>query len=196
MNPKKLKAGVILSLIVGILLVLLAPEDKELGPVLKLIYLHGALIGAGFFLFTGVGLVSLISLFRKSSDFSLLFAIEKTAIVFWVAATIAGNIASQLAWGGIFWGEPRLQATIIIFLISIGIYFISSASENPKMISFFGIGLALSVWALMIRAGRIMHPDNPFSFSESSIRIFFVVITLVYLIASILTVRWITKKDV
>ena len=75
--------GVILSLIVGIVLVLLAPEDKELGPVLKLIYLHGALIGAGFFLFTGVGLVSLISLFRKSSDFSLLFAIEKTAIVFW-----------------------------------------------------------------------------------------------------------------
>ena len=141
MNPKKLPAGVILFLIVGILLVLFSPEDKELGPVLKLIYLHGALIGVGFFLFTGVGLVSLISLFRKSSEFSLLFAIEKTAIVFWVAATIAGNIASQLAWGGILWSEPRLQATIIISLLSTSIYFISSASGNPKTISFLGIGL-------------------------------------------------------
>jgi hypothetical protein len=194
-NPKRLPAGVILSLIVGIVLVLLAPEDKELGPVLKLIYLHGALIGVGFFLFTGVGLVSLISLFRKSSDFSLLFAIEKTAIVFWVAATIAGNIASQLAWGGIFWGEPRLQATIIISLISISIYFISSASENPKTISFLGIGLALSVWGLMIQAGRIIHPDNPFSDSESSIKFFFVIITFVFLISSILTARWISKKE-
>ncbi len=165
-----------------------------LGPVLKLIYLHGALIITGLFLFTTVGLLSLTSLFRKSSGFSLLFAIEKTAIVFWVAATIAGNIASQLAWGGIFWGEPRLQATIIISLISTSIYFISSASENPKMKSFLGIGLASSVWVLMIRAGRIMHPDNPFSVSEYSIRFFFVLITLVFLIASILTVRWITKK--
>lgn len=195
MNPKKLPAGVIISLIAGILLVLLSPEDKELGPVLKLIYFHGALIVTGLFLFTGAGLVSLISLFRKSSDFSLLFAIEKTAFVFWIAATIAGNIASQLAWGGIFWSEPRLQATIIISLISISIYLISSASENPKTISFLGIGLTLSVWILMIRAVRIMHPDNPFSVSESSIRLFFVLITLVFLISSILVVRWISKNS-
>ena len=195
MNPKKFPASVILSLIVGILLVLLAPEDKELGPVLKLIYLHGALINTGLFLFTAVGLLSLTSLFRNSSGFSLLFAIEKTAVIFWVAATVAGNMTSILAWGGIFWGEPRLQATILISLISISIYFISSASENPKIISFLGIGLGLSVWVLMIRAGRIMHPDNPFSVSESSIRFSFVAITLVFLIASILTVRWIAKKE-
>ncbi len=194
MNLKKLPAGIILSLLTGIILIWLSPEDKELGWVLKLIYLHGALIETGLFLFTGVGLVSLISLFRKNPGFSLLFAIEKTVIVFWVAATVAGNITSQLAWGGIFWGEPRLQATILISLISVSIYFISSASENPKIISFLGMGLALSVWVLMIRAGRIMHPDNPFNVSESSIRIFFVIITLVFLIASVLTVRWIAKK--
>ncbi len=194
MNPKKLPAGIIIFLVAGILLVLLSPVDKELGPVLKLIYFHGALIVSGFFLFTGAGLVSLISLFRKSSDFSLLFAIEKTAIIFWVAATIAGNIASQLAWGGIFWSEPRLQATIIISLISISIYLISSASDNPKTVSFLGIGLTLSVWILMIRAARIMHPDNPFSDSGSSIRFSFVLITLVFLISSILVVRWIVRK--
>ncbi len=103
--------------------------------MLKLVYLHGALINTGLFLFSYLGLLSLMSFFRKSPDFSLLFSIEKTAIIFWVAATIAGNITSQLAWGGIFWGEPRLQATVLISLISISIYFISSASENAKMIS-------------------------------------------------------------
>ncbi len=194
MNHKKLPAGVILSLITGILLVLLAPEDKVLGHVLKLIYLHGALVNTGLFLFSVLGLLSLISLFRNSPGFSLLFAIEKTAIIFWVAATVTGNITSWLAWGGIFWGEPRLQAMIIISLISISIYLISSASENPRTISFLGTGLALSVWILIIRAGRIMHPDNPFGVSESSIRIFFVVITLVFVMTSILAVRWIQRK--
>jgi hypothetical protein len=195
MNLKKLPAGVILSLIVGIVLVLLSPEDKVLGPVLKLVYVHGALVGVGFFLFTVVGLVSLITLFRKSPNFSLLLDIEKTAIVFWVAATVAGNIASQFAWGGILWSEPRLQAMIIISLISISMYFISSALENPKTVSVLGIGLALSVWILMIQAGRIMHPDNPFGVSEYSIKIFFVAITLDFLIISILTVSWIAKKE-
>lgn len=195
MNPKKLPAGIILALLIGMILIWLSPEDKGLGSVLKLVYLHGALIETGLFLFTCVGLVSLISIFRNSSGFSLLFAIEKTAIIFWVAATVVGNITSWLAWGGIFWSEPRLQATILISLISISIYLISSASENPKTISFLGIGLALSVWILMIRAGRIMHPVNPFSVSESSIRFFFIVITFVFLTASILTVRWIAKKE-
>ena len=55
--------------------------------------------------------------------------------------------------------------------------------------------LALSVWVLMILAGRIMHPDNPFGVSEYSIKYFFVIITLVFLISSILTVRWISKKE-
>ncbi len=195
MKSRKLPIVIILSLLIGILLIWLSPEDKELGSVLKLIYLHGALIDTGLFLFTAVGLVGLMSLFRNGSGFSLLFAIEKTAIIFWITATIAGNITSQLAWGGIFWNEPRLNATVFISLISISIYFISSASENPKIISFLGIGLALSVWLLIIRAGRVMHPDNPFSVSESTIRFFFVIITLVFLIASILTVKWISKKS-
>jgi hypothetical protein len=195
MKTNKLPPYIILFLLIGIILIWLSPEDKVLGPVLKLVYLHGAFINIGLFLFTAAGLVSLISVFRKSSDFSLLFAVEKTAIVFWVAATVAGNITSWLAWGGIFWGEPRLQATIIISLLAISIYLISSASENPKTIFFLGTGLALSVWILIIRAGRIMHPDNPFSVSESSIRFYFIIITLVFLLSSILTVIWINKKE-
>ncbi len=195
MNPGKPPAGIILFLLIGMVLIRLSPEDKELGPLLKLVYLHGALINSGLFLFSAAGLLSVISLFRNSY-LSLLLSIEKTAIIFWVAATIVGNITSQLAWGGIFWGEPRLQATVLISLMSISIYLISSASKNPKVISFLGMGMALSVWGLMIRAGRIMHPDNPFSVSEFSIRFFFWVITIVFLIASILTVRWITDTQI
>ncbi len=195
MDIKKMPSGLILSLLIGIILILISPEDKELGQVLKLIYTHGALISTGLFLFTGAGLLGIISLFRKNSDFSLLFAIEKTGIIFWIAATITGTITSGLAWGGIFWGEPRLQAMILISMISISIYFLSTATERPEVISLLGIGLSLSVWILIIRAGRIMHPDNPFGVSEPSIKGFFVLITFIFLVISILTVRWLTQNS-
>jgi len=192
--PKKVPLALILTLFIGSLLVILSPEDRELGSILKLIYLHGALITAGLSLFTAAGIVSIISLFRSRMKFKLLFAIEKTAVIFWVAATIIGDFTSVLAWGGINPGEPRFAATIIISMLSVGVYFISTSIENPKLISLLGIGLAISVWAIMGSAGRILHPDNPFGASEPSIRIFFFLITLVFLAASVLAVRWMKKQ--
>lgn len=67
---KKLPAGIILSLLIGISLIWLSPEDKALGSALKLVYLYGALIDTGLFLFSAVGLLSLISFFRNNSGFS------------------------------------------------------------------------------------------------------------------------------
>lgn len=194
-TPAKVPVALVLILLTGFLLILLSPEDKELGAVLKLIYLHGALITAGLSLFTAAGIVGIISLFRSRMNFRLLFAVEKTAIIFWVAATIVGDLTSVLAWGGINPGEPRFTSTIFISLLSVSVYFISTATENPKIISVLGIGLALSVWAIMGSAGKILHPDNPFGASEPSIRIFFFLITLAFLAASVLTVRLLKKME-
>jgi hypothetical protein len=47
----------------------------------------------------------------------------------------------------------------------------------------------------MGRAGKILHPDNPFGASEQTVKIFFFMITLVFLAASVLTVRWLKKKQ-
>jgi len=127
--------------------------------------------------------------------FKMLFAIEKTAVIFWVAATIIGDVTSVFAWGGINPGEPRFAATIIISLLSVGVYFISTSIEDPKLISLLGIGLSMAVWAIMGSAGKILHPDDPFGASEPSIRTFFFLISLAFLAASVLTVRWIKKME-
>ncbi len=194
MKQNKVPIKIISSLFIGLLLILLAPEDKSLGPMLKLVYLHGALIYTGLLLFLAAGLVSLMSLLRKRQGFSLLFSIERTAIIFWVAATIIGDLTSVLAWGGLNFSEPRFSATIIISLLSISVYFISTAMDNYKIVSFLGIGLAASVWVLMSNSGKILHPDNPFGVSEPSIKLFFIMISLVFFIASILTVRWMIRE--
>ncbi|VVB84348.1 Uncharacterised protein [uncultured archaeon] len=194
-NIQNVPVALIITLFIGFLLILVSPSEKTLGSLIKLIYLHGALITAGLSLFTAVGLVSLISLFRRMTNFKLLFAIEKTAIIFWVAATIIGTLASVFAWGGINPGEPRFAATIIVSLLSVSVYFISTSSENHKIVSLLGIGLALSVWVIMGSAGKILHPDNPFGASEQLIQIYFLLITLVFLAASVLTVRWMKKME-
>ncbi len=192
--PKTVPVALIFTLFIGFLLILLSPEDKELGTILKLIYLHSALVTSGLSLFTAAGLVSMVTLFRSGMNFKLLFAIEKTAVIFWVTATIIGDMTSVFAWGGIYPAEPRFAATIIISMVSVGVYFISTSIGDHKIISLLGIGLAISVWAIMGSAGRILHPDNPFGASEPSIRIFFFLITLVFLAASVLAVRWMKKQ--
>jgi hypothetical protein len=63
--PAKAPVALIFTLFIGLLLILLSPEDKELGTILKLIYLHGALVTSGLSLFTAAGLVSMITLFRS-----------------------------------------------------------------------------------------------------------------------------------
>ena len=194
MTKEKSPAGIILFLFIGLLLILLSPEDKESGMLLKLVFLHSALITAGLSLFTAGGIVGLISLLRKVSGFTLLFAIEKTAVIFWVAASIIGGIISLLAWGEVFLDAPRLIAAVIVSLLSAGIYFISTASKNPRIISFLVIGLGLSVWTLIMNTGKIIHPDNPFGASGPAIKFYFIIITLAFLMLSIQVVRWMKKQ--
>jgi hypothetical protein len=193
MNPKKFPVSLIVTLFIGIVLIWFSPVDSQLGPALKLVYLHGALIFTGLFLFAALGFVGIISLFRNSLR-NLLFDIGRTAIIFWVSAAIVGNIASELTWGGIYWNEPRLKVIIIIFIISLSVYFISTAYDNDKIKSILGIALSSLVFLLILGAGKIMHPVNPFGAADSSIRFFFGIITLVFLILSIQMVHWLSER--
>jgi len=187
-------AAVFICILAVIFLIAMAPEDKQLGSVMKVIYLHGAVTLTGMFLFSAVGAVSLFSLFRKRDHmFSLLFAVEKTAIIFWSLSFVLGSIASKLAWGGVLWSEPRFKATILILLISISVYFISTAIERSA--SYLGICLCVSIWILLLNAGRVLHPQNPFFASETSIQIFFIMVTMVFFLIAVLMVRWMTGKN-
>ena len=141
-----------------------------------------------------VGFVGIASIFRNSLK-DLLLDIEITALVFWLSAAIVGNIASELAWGGIYWNEPRLKIIIIISLISLSVYFLSTAYGNDKLKSILGIALSSIVFLLIVSAEKIIHPVNPFGASDSSIRFFFGIITLVSLVISIQTVHWLSDRS-
>ena len=191
MNPisRRYSLNIILCILVLVFLIALAPDDKQLGSILKVIYLHGAVTLTGLLIFSGVGAVSLSSFFRKGkSSIPLLFALEKTAIIFWFASFVLGSISSKLAWGGVLWSEPRFKATIIILFISISVYFISTAIEG--IVTYLGLGLSISVWVLLLNAGRVLHPENPFLASETLIQVFFIIITVICIVISVLMVRW------
>ncbi|MCX9028667.1 MAG: hypothetical protein OIN86_10890 [Candidatus Methanoperedens sp.] len=200
MSPisRRFSLNIIFSILALLFLIAVAPNDKQLGSILKVIYLHGAVTLTGILLFCAVGAVSLLSLFRKEkSSLSLLFALEKTAIIFWFASFVLGSISSKLAWGGVLWSEPRFKATIIILLISVSVYFVSTAIEGS--IKYLGLGLCISVWVLLLNVGRVLHPENPFFASEKLIQVFFIVITVIFLAISMLMVRWmmaVSKKPV
>ena len=91
-----------------VLWVLLAPAEARLGDLVKLVYLHGALIQVGLALFTlagGLGLVAL--LVRRPVWYRGTQAAGTAALVVWILYVI-----SSMAVTGLPWERHRFASTV------------------------------------------------------------------------------------
>ncbi|MDH7489962.1 MAG: hypothetical protein QHH80_10700, partial [Anaerolineae bacterium] len=99
-------------------LLILSPSEKTLGDVVKLVYLHGALVRTGLLAFTAAGALGLAALLAHSDRVARWGeAVGHTALVVWTAYVLSSMVVTYLAWGvAIAWGEPRVRASAHIFL--------------------------------------------------------------------------------
>lgn len=167
---------------VVVLLTWLSPADRQLGDVVKLVYLHGALVRAGMLAFWAAGLVGLAALVaRRQALHDWTRAIRETAILTWLVYMVSSGIVTYLAWGVvIYWAEPRVQTSFQILLAALLLYALGWLSRRTWVAALGDAILALLVVYLPATAGLIMHPVNPIGESGSlAIQGFFVAITLV-----------------
>ncbi len=181
--------------LMGLLLTLLAPSEKVLGAIVKLVYLHGTFILIGLLMFTISGVVGFAHIItNRNPIFPLVKATEHTAIIFWVCGTFIGILTAYLAWGGILLFEPRLIVAVLISLLSLGAYMISTSIKKPTITSLLSILIAVSALGLMLNVGRVLHPVNPIRGSGPSIELYFYSITLIFLIVAIQMIRWMNRE--
>ena len=84
----------------GALLLFLLPDEKTLGPVVKVVVLHGALVQAGLYAFLAAGALGLAWLVtRRDGVFAWCAATQKTALVVWIAYVLSSMVATWMAWG-------------------------------------------------------------------------------------------------
>jgi hypothetical protein len=167
-----------------IMLTLMAPSEKTLGSVIKLVYLHGAMSWVISLLLVITGVIAVCSLANKRW-YATARASLKVALGFQLVNIVLVPIVTGLTWGVLFaWQEPRVILTVFLLSLTLAIYLIEDSFAYTK---FGSLLLSLPGVARLItlgRIGRMMHPANPVGSSDSiaikgfSLGIFLVILAL------------------
>jgi hypothetical protein len=154
----------------------LSPAEQKLGQVVKLVYLHGALIRAGLAGFVVAAALSLAYLIaRRAGLYLWLLAAQRATLLTWVVYVLSSMAVTYLTWGvAIAWGEPRVMTTIRISVAALLIFLVTELLKQPLLTAAgtFLLG-AVALWATQ-SAGVIRHPIDPIGGSSSAtIKLFY-----------------------
>ena len=191
LGPLFIGLGVLL-----ILLLWLSPGERTLGQIVKLVYLHGALVRTAIALFAislPVNLVALIN--NKASWLAWGKALSWTAIGIWLAHTISSMVTTYAAWGVfIAWDEPLTRFTFNLAAVGLVVLVVTQLVANPRFSALVFLLLAGIILILLPGLGIIRHPLDPIGTSTSAtIRIFYAAILLITLALAGLVVVWLRE---
>jgi hypothetical protein len=179
------------------LCVILAPAEAQLGQLLKLVYVHGALVMVGLAAFSlagGLGLVAL--LVRRRVWYNGTWAAGLAALVVWIVYILSSMAVTGLAWGQVIaWNEPRVRASALILLAAVLLAVVTRLVGHRDFTALVNLVMGIVPWLLVRQAEAIRHPLDPIGGSQSaSIQGFFVLIVLA--LAEVQTLRTSDKVTV
>jgi hypothetical protein len=177
--------GALLALLaLEALLFWLSPAEQTLGQVVKMVYLHGALIRVSLIGFAIAGLLgALWMIVRRAELMRWLISLQRTLVGVWLVYAASSVVVTYLAWGvAIAWGEPRVMATIRVTIAVLAIFLVTEIAGLPALTAIANAMLALVALFATQSAGVINHPIDPIGGSSSvAIRVFYAGIVIVML---------------
>lgn len=159
----------------------LAPAEARLGNVIKLVYVHGALVWAGLGAFTLAGALALAALLsRRAAWYRAGEAAASVALLVWFVYVLSAMLVTGLTWGQwIAWGEPRVRATALILAAAVLLAVVRRAVAHPDFTAIVNLMMGILPWVVVRQAGAIRHPVDPIGGSESaSIQLYYLLIVL------------------
>ncbi|MDW7675336.1 MAG: hypothetical protein SCK28_12465 [Bacillota bacterium] len=193
---KKVPVTIIGLGILIIIILIVAPAEKTLGESVKLVYLHGAVTKASFYLFYLTALAGTIYLFtQRDKVYVFMFICQKITTLYWIIGFIVSTIAMGVIWESFYWQEPRFIMFVGIAILAGANLLLSTAKLNNNIIAGFNIFLAAIVWYLSKIVGRIMHPIDPIGTSTSqSIKMYYLALIVVILLMMVELIRLAVQK--
>lgn len=174
------------------LILLLMPGEKTLGPVIKIVYLHGALSRAGMIGFWAAGIAGVATLFRRRAALARWTqALLWSGWAFWTAHFVISMPATRLTWGPwIAWGEPRVTMTLQVLGAGLLVIVINTLLHEPLFSAATTALLGIAVGVLIGLAGVLRHPLDPIGQSPSAIFRLVYLLLLIPTIASMFLIAW------
>lgn len=194
----------VLAGLLGLLLIVwvaLAPAESRLGNVVKLVYVHGALVWAGLLTFSVAGVLGLMALLLRLSGPATgraapwlrgARAAGLAALVVWVVYALSSMAVTGLTWGQwIAWGEPRVRATAAILVAALALNLIVRLADHPDLTAVAQVLMGVAPWVVVNRAQAIRHPVDPIGGSTSaSIQVFYLLIVVTVAAMALTLVAW------
>lgn len=172
--------AVALALLIAVLL-LLAPAEAQLGNLIKVIYLHGALARVGLYALMLAGLLGGAALARPTS--SLLRwsnAVQMAGMAMFITHLVLSVIPTRATWGvWIAFDEPRTRMSLQIIGVGLLVIVVRRLLNEPRLSALANLLLGGAVLLLNLRTGVLRHPLNPIGDSSSNaIQFFYLAILL------------------
>ncbi len=192
----------LIALVLGGLLLLwivLAPPEARLGNLIKLVYVHGALVMVGLATFSVAGVLGLIALIaRRPVWYRGTRAAGTAALIVWVLYVISAVVVTGLAWGQwVAWNEPRVRATFMILLAALALALVIRLVAHPDFSALVHVVMGVAPWIVTQQAEVIRHPVDPIGGSESAaIQVFYllIVLTVAGLAATLIAWIWLRSE--
>ncbi len=194
--PRALALGVVLIALLVLLLVL-SPAEQQLGNLVKIIFLHGALARTGLFGLMAAGGLGLLFLIRpKPGLLRWSNALQVAAMILFVVHFALSVIPTHATWGmWIAFDEPRTRMSLQIIGVGLIVILVRYLLNDDRLSALANLLLGGAVLLLELRTGVLRHPLNPIGDSPSgAIQGFYLAIVatcfgLLLLLAWLLTQR-------
>ena len=186
--------------------VVLAPTESRLGNLVKLVFVHGALVWSGLLAFTIAGALGLVSLAARHVLGAIAPAARKrapvlyrgtesaglAALITWIAYVISSMAVTGLTWGQVIaWNEPRVQATGLILLAALVLFIVARLVANDEFTALVSVLMGIVPWIVVRQAGVIRHPVDPIGGSESAaIQTYYGLILLTVIALTLTLIAW------
>lgn len=179
--------------VLAVLLIWLIPAEKTLGSVIRLVFLHGALVQVGLIAFAAAGLLGVAALgFRRAALYRWCLTVQEVAVLLWVVYALSSMVTTRLAWGEwIAWDEPRVRASVYVLGFSIAALVLVRWVNHPAFTAGANIVVAGVVWYLIKGAGLLRHPFDPIGESNSLLyQVLYLILVAVILAMAVVVARW------
>lgn len=145
----------------------IAPEERIMGAVQRLMYFHIASAWNAFLAFGVVGFASVLYLSKRSEFWDRIgYASAEVGVLFTTITLLSGSAWAKAAWGTWWEWEPQLTTTLILWFIYIGYLFIHSTAEGSERQARFAaiwgiIGLIdIPIVYFSVKLWRGLHPSS------------------------------------
>ncbi len=191
-----------LWLTLAVVLALLGPPERTLGPNIRAVYLHGAWVWTALLGYAWASYAALRAWWAR--DRAAQAAWLRTSQVwgwvatfFWVTYLPVSLWAMQTNWNGLFLAEPRwrvgLAFAVAGVLLQAAAFFLP-----PRALIGINLGFFAALVVSILTARQVMHPPSPMFTSRGvwGMQLSFASVLLALLLAQRAAVQWVRTFDV